>query len=251
MNQKLQNKVAIVTGGGSGIGRGIAVRFAKEGAKVIIAGRKESTLQETAAMHPNISYVVADITDTENVRNIIQTVERDFGGQLDILVNNAGWCPVQSIKEITLADYDAAFNLDVRALVDMTIQSLPYIIKNKGSIINLSTLGVTQRAKNLSMYIGAKSAVENFTRIWALELADDGVRVNGIAPGAIRTNIWNVTNLSKEAEREHEKNVTANIPMKRFGTPEEIANMAVFLSSDEALYITGAIMAVDGGSGAL
>ncbi|GJH40044.1 3-oxoacyl-[acyl-carrier-protein] reductase FabG [Capnocytophaga sp. HP1101] len=246
----LTGKVAIVTGGGSGIGRAIAIRYAQEGAKVIIAGRTEKTLKETAAVHPNISYVVADITKTEQVSNMIRKVETDYNGQLDILVNNAGWCPVQSIKEVTLKDYDRAFDLDVRALVDVTIQSLPYLIKAKGNIINLSTVGVTNRGANLSMYIGAKSAVEGFTRVWALDLATDGVRVNAIAPGAIDTNIWNVTNLSPEEERKHKEGITSNIPMKRFGTSEEVANLALFLASDEARYISGSVLNVDGGLGA-
>lgn len=250
MSKKFENKVALVTGGGSGIGKAIATRFAEEGAKVIIAGRRETALQETAKINENISYVVADITNSDNVKNIITTIEQKFNGQLDILVNNAGWCPVQSIKQITLADYERAFNLDVRALVDVTIQTLPFILKSKGNIINLSSVGATHRDQNLSMYLGAKAAVENFTRVWALDLAEDGIRVNAIAPGAIRTDIWTSTNLSEEEERKHEEKITSGIPFKRFGTPEEVANIAAFLASDEANYVSGSIYAVDGASGA-
>lgn len=210
--------MAVVTGGGSGIGRAIAERFAQEGAKVLIVGRQESKLQEVAAENSNISYVAGDLTKTESVTRVIDTVKERFGGQLDILVNNAGWCPVQSIKDVTLADYDTAFSLDVRSLVDMTIQSLPLLIQSKGNMINLSTIGVTHRNYNLSMYIGAKSAVENFTRCWALDLAADGVRVNAIAPGPIRTDIWNITNLSDEDAKEHEKHITGNNPMQRLGS---------------------------------
>lgn len=250
VGKKLEGKTAVVTGGGSGIGKAIALRYAEEGAKVIIVGRRESKLQEVAAENTNITCVAADLTKTEDVTKVIGAVNERFAGQLDILVNNAGWCPVQSIKEITLADYDLAFSLDVRSLVDMTIQALPLLIRSKGSIINMSTVGVTHRNYNLSMYIGAKSAVENFTRCWALDLAKDGIRVNAIAPGAIRTDIWNVTNLSEEAAREHEAHITGNIPMNRFGQPEEIASAALFLVSDEAGFITGSVMAVDGGDGA-
>ena len=192
MDGKLKDKVAIVTGGGSGIGRAIAERYADEGAKVLIVGRREAKLQEVAAENSRISYVAGDLTQSETVARVIEAVQERYDGQLDILVNNAGWCPVQSIKDITLADYDRAFSLDVRSLVDMTIQALPLLLKAKGNIINLSTIGVTHRNYNLSMYIGAKSAVENFTRCWALDLAADGIRVNAIAPGPIRTEIWNV-----------------------------------------------------------
>lgn len=250
MAEKLKNKVAIVTGGGSGIGQAIAERFAREGAKVLIVGRRESKLQEVVAENGSISYVVGDLTKTETVTQVIKAIKDRYNGQLDILVNNAGWCPVQSIKDVTLADYDTAFSLDVRSLVDMTIQSLPLLIQSKGNMINLSTIGVTHRNYNLSMYIGAKSAVENFTRCWALDLAADGVRVNAIAPGPIRTDIWNVTNLSDEDAKEHEKRITGNNPMQRFGEPEEVANAALFLASNEASFISGAVIAVDGADGA-
>lgn len=251
MSDKLEGKVAVVTGGGTGIGRAIALRFASEGAKVVITGRRDTKLKEVAAENGNISYVAADLTKTEDVTKVIDYVKEAFAGQLDVLVNNAGWCPVQSIKDVTLQDYDTAFSLDVRAVVDVTIQALPLLLKSKGNIINMSTNGVMHRAVNLSLYIGAKSAVENFTRCWALDLVDDGVRVNAIAPGAIRTDIWNVTNLPEKEAREHEARTTANIPMKRFGTPDEVANAALFLASDEGSYVDGAVIGVDGGISAL
>lgn len=246
----LNGKVAVVTGGSSGIGKAIAQRFAKDGAHVVIVGRKEGPLQEAAAADEKISYVVGDITKTETIEKIISTVEKEFG-HLDILVNNAGWCPVKPITEITIDDYDYAFQLDVRAVVELTIHALPMLRKAKGNIINLSSVGSTHRSKNLSMYQGAKAAVDNFTRVWALELAQDGIRVNAIAPGAIRTNIWNVPGLSPEEAKKHEDGIAAGIPFGYFGTPEDIANMAAFLVSDEASYISGGIFAVDGAMGAM
>lgn len=247
---KLDNKVAIVTGGGTGIGAAIALRYAKEGANVVIVGRRESILKETANLDDRISYVVGDITNSNDIKNVIDYINNNFDGRLDILVNNAGWCPVQPITEITIEDYDKAFKLDVRALVDMTIQSLPLIIKSKGNIINLSSVGATHRGVNLSMYVGAKAAVENFTRVWALELAPLGIKVNAIAPGAIETDIWNSTNMSKEEEKKHKEAATSLIPFKRFGTPDEVANVALFLVSKEASYVSGSIYTVDGGQGA-
>lgn len=246
----LKDKVAIVTGGSSGIGKAIAERFAKDGAHVVIVGRKEGPLQEVAAADEKISYVAGDVTKTETIEAIISTVEKEFG-HLDILVNNAGWCPVQPITEMTIADYDHAFQLDVRAVVELTIHALPMLRKAKGNIINLSSVGSTHRSKDLSMYQGAKAAVDNFTRVWALELAQDGVRVNAIAPGAIRTNIWNVPGLSPEEAKKHEEGIAAGIPFGYFGAPEDIANMAAFLVSDEASYISGGIFAVDGAMGAV
>lgn len=133
----------------------------------------------------------------------------------------------------------------------MTIESLPLILKSKGTIINLSSIGATHRAVNLSMYIGGKGAVENFTRCWALELASDGVRVNGIAPGAIKTDIWDVPGLTEEEAKLHQKSITSGIPCGRMADPKEVANVALFLASDEASYVSGAIYAVDGAAGAV
>lgn len=196
--KRLDGKVAIVTGGSSGIGKAIAERFSQEGANVIITGRHEETLKEVS--NDKISYVVGDMTDSKAVEKVVNTAIDKFG-RIDILVNNAGWCPVQPITNITIDDYNKAFDLDVKSVVDLTTKALPYIIEAKGNIINLSSVGATHPGINLSMYVGAKAAIENFTRVWALELADKGVRVNAIAPGAIRTNIWDVPGLTKEESK--------------------------------------------------
>lgn len=246
----LKNKVAVVTGGNSGIGKAIATEFASLGAKVLIVGRNKDTLEEVSKENENISYVAGDITDSNTIKNIVLKIQQDFNSTVDILVNNAGWCPVQPITQITIGDYDKAFKLDVRAVVELTTELLPMIIKSKGNIINLSSVGATHPNKNLSMYVGAKSAIENFTRAWALDLAEFGCRVNAIAPGAIDTNIWNVTDLSKEDAEKHKNGIAQGIPMKRMGTAKEVANVAVFLASDFSSYVTGSIYAVDGGLGA-
>ena len=132
----------------------------------------------------------------------------------------------------------------------MSLECLPLILKAKGNIINISTVLASHPAPTLSMYSGAKSAVESFTRCWALELAKDGVRVNCIAPGAIDTNIWYDNDLSPEDAKKHKEGLTSMIPMGRCGTPEEVANIAFFLVSNEASYVTGAIYRVVGGAGA-
>lgn len=248
--EKLKNKVAIVTGGSSGIGKAIALKFAKYGAKVIIVGRKENALKEVADENENISFVAGDITDTKTISTLIEKVENEYNSQLDILVNNAGWCPVQPITEVTIEDYDKAFNLDVRAVVDLTIHALPLLIKAKGNIINMSSVGATHPGANLSMYVGAKAAIENFTKAWAIDLAKYKVRVNAIAPGAIETNIWNVTDLSEEDAQKHKDNIAKGIPFRRFGSPDEVASVALFLASEDASYVSGSVYSVDGGSGA-
>ncbi len=139
----LQDKVTVVTGGSSGIGKAIALSFAEEGAKVVIVGRKEGPLQEVCKLNKNISYIAGDITKTEVIDEILAKLNSDYQGRLNVLVNNAGWCPVQPITEVTIQDYDKAFNLDVRAVVELTTKALPLIIKSKGNIINLSSVGAT------------------------------------------------------------------------------------------------------------
>ena len=247
---RLDGKVAIVTGGSSGIGKSIALLYAKEGADVVINSRSEEALKEVCKQNEKkITYVVGDITQDEVVKKLADYVKTKFG-KLDILVNNAGWCPYLPLKEMKIIDYDKVFNLDVRALVNVTIECLPLILKAKGNILNISSISASHRFLNVSLYTGAKAVVENFTRCWALELTKDGVRVNAIAPGAIETNIWYVANLSKEGAEKYKKEAEKMIPCGRFGKPEEVANVALFLVSDEASYVTGSIYNVDGGAGA-
>lgn len=246
MEKRFENQVALVTGGGVGLGRAMAERFAQEGAKVVIVGRHEDTLSAVADANENVSYVVGDLTKDEDVKNIAKYIKDNFG-KLNILVNNAGWCPVQPIQEITIEDYDRAFNLDVRGLVNMTINVLPMLIENHGNIINISSQGAQRPSVNLSMYAGAKAAVEKFTDVWAAELAKDHVRVNAIAPGAFKTDIWNKTDMTAEQEAAHEKSIVDGIPAKRMGDPREVGSLAAFLASKEADYITGSVVTIDGG----
>ena len=198
---RLDGKVAIVTGGGSGIGKAIAISFAKEGADVVIIGRTEETLKETCKINEQkIFYITGDITKELSIKTLIEFVTKKFG-KLDILVNNAGLCIYQSIKEIKMSFffyYDKIFDLDVRALVNVTIECLPLIIKSKGNILIISSLVGIHCAFKMSMYSGAKAAINNFTKSWALDLANDNVRVNEIAPGAIETKIWDEDNAPSE-----------------------------------------------------
>ncbi len=246
MYEELNGKVAIVTGGSSGIGRGIAERFAAEGVNVIITGRHEDELKQVADGNDKIYYQVSDATKPEDNTALVAFAKEKFG-RLDILVNNAGWCPVQDIKHMALADYDRAFDLDVKAVVDLTIDALPMLLEAKGNIVNLSSIGATHPSANLSMYCGAKAAIENFTKVWAVELAEDGVRVNALAPGAIDTNIWDVPGLTEEQSAAHKQGIVDGIPMKHMGEPADIAAAAAFLVSNQAKYVTGTILKVDGG----
>ena len=243
---KLDGKVTIVTGGGSWIGRAIAILFAKEGSDVVIIGRTEQLLKETCEFNPKkITYIVGDITKEENIKNLIEYVTKTFG-KLDILVNNAGISFGQFLKDMKISCYDKIFDLNVRALVNMTINSLPLIIKSKGNILNISSIASQNNSPIMSMYSGSKAAIDSFTKSWAKELAKDNIRVNAISPGSIETDIWNKANIPKEFVEKFKENMKQKISCGRFGTPEEVAKVALFLVSDDASYINGSIINIDG-----
>jgi NAD(P)-dependent dehydrogenase (short-subunit alcohol dehydrogenase family) len=247
MAKELENQVALVTGGGSGLGRAMAEKFADNGAQVVILGRHEDALKEVAAKD-GISYVVADLTKDDDIKKVADYVNSHFD-QLNILVNNAGWCPVEPLTEMTIADYDRAFNVDVRGVVALTIAVLPLIRKAKGNIINISSIATQHQGPGFSMYAGAKAAIENMSKSWANELAPEGVRVNIISPGAIDTGIWYKTDMDKENEDKNKQGAVSMTPLGHIGKPDDIANMALYLASDKGSFITGANYLVDGGAG--
>ena len=243
---KLEGKVAIVSRGGTGIGKSISLLYSKEGANVVIIRRNEEALKETCKLNEKkLDYVVGDITKEESIKNVIEFVTKKFG-KLDILVNNSGICISEPIQELRICDYDKIFDINVRALVNMTINCLPLIIKSKGNILNISSVCSTNCHPKMSMYSGSKAAINNFTKCWAKDLSKDGVRVNAIAPGAIETSIWNKAKIPSDKVDKYKEYVKKLIPLGRFGTPEEVANVALFLVSDEASYVTGSIYEIDG-----
>ncbi|MFJ7998412.1 SDR family NAD(P)-dependent oxidoreductase [Streptomyces sp. NPDC096310] len=249
MSTRLDGKAALVTGAGTGIGRAVARRFAAEGAKVLILGRTEETLKEAAGDDESIDCLVADLERDQDIARVLQEVQ-DRYGRLDVLVNNAGWAPVTPISEVTMDEYDRVFSINVRALVNLTVQALPMLKASRGSVINMSSVICKNHLPNMSMYAGTKAAVEIFTRIWAKELAADGVRVNAIGVGSIETPIYGKTDLSDDAAQAHMDAIRRAVPQGRFGRPEDVAAVAAFLACDEAGFVTGSEYGVDGGFGA-
>lgn len=244
----LVNKTALVTGGGTGIGRAIAKRMAKDGANVVIIGRNEETLEESAEQHENITYIVADVLKSEDIARVLTEIQEEFG-KLDIVVNNAGIAPMTPIEKINLADFDRTFALNVRAVIDVTAQALPYLKASKGNIVNITSGLVHNPMPGNGVYTASKAAVLSLTRTWAKELAPYGIRVNSVSAGATNTPIYNALGLNEEQKEAYQQAVSKAVPLGRFAEPDEISPVVAFLASEHARYVTGADYRVDGGFG--
>ena len=222
------------------------MKLAERGAAVLITGRKEAPLQETAALYANIGYIVADVGDSNEVARVLREIE-SRSGRLDIVVNNAGMAPVTPLAAQTLAEFDAVFNINVRAVADIAQQALPLLKASKGTIINIGSAVANKPLPGMSVYCASKVALKTLTAVWARELAADGIRVNCVSVGPIETPIYEKTELSPEEAQQHKARVTQQIPLGRFGQPDDIANIVAYLAAETGNFITGADIAVDGG----
>jgi NAD(P)-dependent dehydrogenase (short-subunit alcohol dehydrogenase family) len=243
---KLNNKIALVTGGSTGIGRSTALSFANEGAKVLITGRNEDTLKESADQHENISYLKTDASSPDDAARTIKHVEETYGS-LDVLVNNAGIALFVPLEMSTLDHFDAQFNTNVRGLFEITRLALPLLEKSKGVILSTSSAVVDAPMANASAYAATKAAVITLSKCWAKELAPKGIRVNIVSPGPVETPIFGKMGMPEEQLNEMTQSIISQIPLQRFGAPEDIAKAFVYLASDDSSFVTGAQLLVDGG----
>jgi NAD(P)-dependent dehydrogenase (short-subunit alcohol dehydrogenase family) len=244
---RLKDKVAIITGGGSGIGRASAELFAREGAKVVVADFNEKAGQEAVAAIRQAGgeaiFVPVDVSDSAQVQRLVDTTLQAYGG-IDILVNNAGILLFGTALDTSLQDWERviAINLTGTFLVSKAV--LPHMIaRGGGSIVNLtSSTGAHDAAANTVAYVTSKGGVALLTRAMAIDHAKHNVRVNAVAPGPTDTPM-----LRDAMSPEQLDAFAATFPMGRLGRPEELARAILFLASDEASFVTGAILAVDGG----
>jgi NAD(P)-dependent dehydrogenase (short-subunit alcohol dehydrogenase family) len=243
----LSDKVVIVTGGGSGIGRAAAFAFAAQGAKVLITARREGSLAEVAAAHPDIIGFVADVAAPEDAgRTVAKAVE--LWGRIDILVNNAGAGAILPLTEATAEKIATILAVNVVGPSLLAAAALPYLASSKGAIINISSTFGHKAAADLSHYAASKAALEHLTRCWALELAPQGIRVNAVAAGPTESNaLTGMMGLSPRDAAAIEAQEREHIPLKRRGVPDDVARWIVALSDPGADWVTGQVIAVDGG----
>jgi meso-butanediol dehydrogenase / (S,S)-butanediol dehydrogenase / diacetyl reductase len=241
---RLSGKVAIITGGGSGIGKAIAQASVREGAKVVIAGRDTKKLDRAAAeIGADCLAVSADVSNGANVQKLVSATLDRFK-QINVLVNNAAVLLPGTAESISEEDFDQTFNINVRGLWLLSRAVLPHMrATGGGSIINIGSVLSLLGARNRVAYSASKGAVMAMTKAMALDHAAENIRVNCIAPGIVATEMVEKFNTDEAARRQRE----AMHPMGRFGQPEEVANAAVFLASDESGWTTGSVITVDGG----
>lgn len=254
----LSNKVAIITGASSGIGAGAAMTFAKNGASISIIGRNLEnlrTISEQIKGEANISddkilLLQLDVSIMDNLEVIVNKTIEKFG-RIDILVNNAGVLETGTIENTSLEQFDRVMNVNIRSIYYLTMLATPHLIKTKGNIINISSVNGMRSFPGVLAYNISKSAVDQFTRCVALELAAKGVRCNSINPGVIVTNIHKRGGMDEETYKaflEHSKTTHA---LGRAGSVDEVSSCILFLASDSASFITGANLPVDGGRNVL
>jgi NAD(P)-dependent dehydrogenase (short-subunit alcohol dehydrogenase family) len=243
---KLEGKIALVTGGNSGIGLASAKQFVNEGAHVFITGRRD---QELAAVVKeigrNVTGVQGDVANLADLDRLFAQIKREKG-KLDIVFANAGVAKYAPLGAITEELYDSIFNVNVKGLLFTVQKALPLMPDGGAVILNASIVASKGLSAN-SVYSATKAAVRSFARTWTTDLKVRRIRLNAISPGSIDTPGLSDLLASSDVGEERKKVISSAVPLGRFGTPDEIAKAVVFLASDDASYITGTELFVDGG----
>lgn len=246
--KNLTGKVAIVTGGNSGIGYSSAQKLKENGATVIITGRSTEKV-ELASKELGVKGIVADVTDLKAIDKLVTQIESEYQ-KVAILFVNAGIFQPAPVGHISEESFDEQMNINFKGAV-FTIEKFLPILEDGASIINLSSINAYTGMANTAIYAASKAALNSFTRTAATELAPRKIRVNAINPGPVTTPIFQKTGMPEEVLNQMATTFQERIPLKRFGKPEEVANLVSFLASEEAAFITGGEYNIDGGIGLL
>jgi NAD(P)-dependent dehydrogenase (short-subunit alcohol dehydrogenase family) len=243
---KLNGKVAVITGGSSGIGLASAKLFVEEGAHVYITGRRQAELDKAvAAIGRNVTAVQGDAASLEDLDRLYRLV-REIHGRVDVVFANAGLVEHQTIDTVTPEHFDKTFDLNVRGVLFTVQKALP-LMSRGGSIILTASIVAVKGLPAHGVYGATKAAVRSFARTWTTELKDRGIRVNSLSPGATDTPIIDGQFTSKEQAEAAKASFASATPMGRIGRPQELAAAALFLASDDSSFITGIDLQVDGG----
>lgn len=243
------DKVVLITGASSGIGAATAIYFANLGASLSMTGRNLENLKSVAKKckgGPQPFIVTGDVTSETDVQNVLESTIKHYG-RLDILVNNAGILEMGSIENTSLASYDRLMNVNVRSVYQLTMLAVPHLVKSKGNIVNVSSVVGIRSVANALIYCMSKSAMDQFTKCTALELAPKQVRVNSVNPGVIVTDIHRRSGMDEAAYQAFLERTKETHALQRYGQPEEVAAAIAFLASDLASNSTGVTFSVDGG----
>ncbi|RWS27342.1 L-xylulose reductase-like protein [Leptotrombidium deliense] len=246
---EFDGKVVIVTGSTSGNGEHTAIKFAENGAKVVITGRNEQRMQNVVKRCDEVSPkgykafgVIADITKEEDCERLINSTVEHYG-KLDILVNNAGCAPFGPLEDPKLLSYlDETINVNIRPTVRLSLLAIPHLVATKGNIVNMSSFGAKKPAASMLPLCTTDAAREMITRVMALELGQKGVRVNCVRPGFIKTPVYEAYGFSFEELMKSVKQ-----PLQKLGSPLDVAHCILFLASEKSSFITGSCLTTDGG----
>jgi NAD(P)-dependent dehydrogenase (short-subunit alcohol dehydrogenase family) len=243
---RLEGKIALITGGTSGIGFATAKQFVKEGAYVFITGRRKAELAAAVKeMGRNVSGVQGDVSSLADLDRLFVQIKKEKG-KLDVVFANAGVAKYALFGEITEEFYESIFNVNVKGLLFTVQKALPLLRDGASIILNASIVGSKGLSTN-SVYSATKAAVRSFARTWTTDLKDRRIRVNAISPGSIDTPGLSDLLASSETGEQRKKMISTMVPLGRLGKPDEIAKAVVFLASDDSSYVTGTELFVDGG----
>jgi len=246
----MHKSVAVVTGASSGIGRATSLLFAEHGMSVLAVGRNEKELNALNDIPTSgagaIKIHLSDVTEAGQLENVVIDVVESFG-RIDVLVNSAGIIKNGTVENTSLEDWDDLMDINVRSVFNLMQRCVPYLAETRGNIVNVSSVAGTRAFPGVLGYCVSKAAVDQLTRCAALELAPKGIRVNAVNPGVVVTNIHKRGGMDDGAYQKFLEHSKETHPLGRVGTPEEIAELIYFLSSENASWITGATYEIDGG----